>query len=212
MRLVSVGKRNHSKVSRASKLSLFSKVSVRQSNRTKNHGLRDYRLKDRQIRICFSMSLLCSLKSLTPLKPTSLHVSTPLFNRISPQQSRSYLPSVKPASEHIPTPVPQHKLSSTPPSSPKQPYNVYAISPERRKRSAQKMTRQCGTITAVGLDYCAVQTQFSEASLYTPPKRRHYVDVASIRLLHMQTSVGQYTIRSHSYREEEKHIHWADKA
>lgn len=212
MQLVSVCTKNHSKVSRASKRSLFSKVSIRQSNRTKNHGLRDYRLKDRQIRICSSMSLLCSLKSLTPLKPTSLHVSTPIINRISPQQSNSYLPCVKPASEHIPTPVPQHKLSSTPPTSPKRPYNVYAISPERRKRSAQKMTRQCGTIAVVRLDYSAVETQFSEASLHTPPKRRHYVDVASIRLLHLQTSVGQYTIRSHSYKEEEKHIHWADKA
>lgn len=212
MQLVSIGKKNHSKVSRASKHSLFNKVSILQSNRAKNHGLRDYRLKDRQIRICSSMSLLCSLKSLTPLKPASLHVSTPIINRISPQQSNSYLPCVKPASEHIPTPVPQHKLSSTPPTSPKRPYNVYAISPERRKRSAQKMTRQCGTIAVVRLNYSAVETQFSEASLHTPPKRRHYVDVALIRLLHLQTSVGQYTIRSHSYKEEEKHIHWADKA
>ena len=34
--------KNHSKVSRASKRSLFSKVSILQSNRTKNYGLRDY--------------------------------------------------------------------------------------------------------------------------------------------------------------------------
>ena len=194
-----------------SRTSLFHKVSSLQSNRTNNQSLQDYRWKSRQIRTCISTSLSYSLKSLTPLKPTSMHVSTPLFNRISPQQSNPSLPCVKPASEHIPTPVPQHKLSSTPPTSPKRPYNVYSISPERRKRPAQRMTRQCGT-AILTFRYCVVQTQFSEASLHTPPKRRHYVDVGLARLIDLQNSVGQYTVRSHSYKEEEKHIHWADKA
>lgn len=141
-----------------------------------------------------------------------MHVSTPLFNRVSPHQSNPPISCVKPASEHIPTPVPQHKLSSpSSSSSPKRSYNVYAISPERRKRPAQQMTRQCGMVT-VNMHHCIVENQFSEASLHTPPKRRHYVDVFSFLRIHSQNSVGQYTVRSHSYKEEEKHIHWADKA
>lgn len=47
-----------------------------------------------------------------PYKPTSSHLSTPIFSRSSHRNSVPIVPMLKPASSHISTPIPSHKHSS----------------------------------------------------------------------------------------------------
>ena len=54
-----------------------------------------------------------SILSSRSWKPASSHISTPLFTRKRVHNSTPILSRVKPVSQHIPTPIPQHSLQSS---------------------------------------------------------------------------------------------------
>ena len=94
--------------------------------------------------------------SVSPLKPASSHVSTPLFIRSSPSGSTPVVSRVKPVSSHIPTPVPVHGLSYLSTMSKRSSFseNISGYSP--------RPSRQAPT---------DIRKLYPEAALHTPTKR-----------------------------------------